>query len=236
MPGHVPPSGRPSMSWAPMDTSSDNRGVLKRDEPHDDKKVSPKSKKPRKKKTNPNSNHHAVANGLPNGVQAQGQPMVNLPPNQIPPVHTKAVSPLITHGHPYSPVRTGFPSFPGNPAGQFPSGPFRPRADSPRAVIVNRQMPGQPRPQMTPMRLLSNGAIIDQSQIVTQIPVVPYPNNQATQQVQSPLAPNSAQNTPQAMSPQSLPIDQSGINNQMPSSPSSGGKSPLMAPQERIKK
>jgi hypothetical protein len=28
-----------------------------------------------------------------------------LPPGQIPPVHNKAVSPLITHGHPYSPVR-----------------------------------------------------------------------------------------------------------------------------------
>ena len=206
-------------AWAPMDTSSDNR-ALKRDEPHDDKKVSPRNKKPRKKKPNPNPN------GMQNGVPAPGQPMVNLPPSQIPPVHTKAVSPLITHGHPYSPVRNAFPSFPGNPQGQFPpGGHFRPRGESPRAVIVNRPMPGQQRPQMTPMRVLSNGAIIDQSQIVTQIPVVPFPNNQTPQSVPSP------QNTTQA---QSLSIE-SAMANQMPSSPSSGGKSPHMAPQARIK-
>ena len=135
---------------------------LKRDEPGDDKKVTVR-KKTRAKKSKPNP---ANASG-----PGSGPPMVNSPPNQIPPVHNKAVSPLITHGHPYSPVR-----FPHSQFGNPNHGPFqghyrqaRPQVltdgsngqSSPRVLIANRPTGPHIRGQMTHMRVahISNGLI-----------------------------------------------------------------------------
>ena len=192
---HFPQGGVPTQSEG-------LERVLKRDEPHEDKKTHPNRKsKPRAKKAKTVVSQIGGATSPGSVPPASPAPTMvkhNLPPSQIPPVHTKAVSPLINHGHPYSPVR----SFPPFPAQNHPfPGHYRGavRADSvpggPRLVIANRP----PIPQrMTQMRLISNGTMIpitDNSQIVTQIPVMP----------------SSPQGNPgnPVMSPASIPVEMS---------------------------
>ena len=210
-PNSVRPMG-PFVPPGPVQTGNPEvlERMLKRDEPHEEKKLQTRNKKPRAKKSKPNPGKPMAGQGPPGGPPVPGQvppgpTRCNLPPNEIPPVHPKAVSHLITHGHPYSPVRSYPPfappnhgPFPGhyrgarpvNPDGSAPPPPQQQQAPPQRVVISNRPSGPHIRP-MTQMRLISNGTNlipITDNQIVTgcAIPVVPFSSNGTNQVPTSP--------------------------------------------------